>query len=87
MVIAIFDYLGDASGETATPDITVNVYSSDPALGGATLIATFTAPDNDVVVTGLKQGYYIEITSSDPFLDSRIFRSDRSSIQIGRNSD
>ncbi len=61
-----FTYLGDPTGETAPPDITVRVYSSDPATGG-TLLATFTDTDNSVVVTGVKEGNYIQVTSSDPF--------------------
>jgi VCBS repeat-containing protein len=61
-----FSYLGDASGETAPPDITVRVYNGDPAAGG-TVVATFTDTDNSVVVTGVRQGYYIEVSSSDPF--------------------
>jgi len=63
-----FSYLGDATGETPTPNITVRLYSSDPTAGPATLINTFTnLAGNSVAVTGMKQGYYIEVSSTDPF--------------------
>jgi hypothetical protein len=61
-----FSYLGDGTGETAPPDIKVEVYDGDPNTGG-TLVDTFTDTDNDVVVTGVREGYYIKVTSTDPF--------------------
>ncbi len=61
-----FAYLGDGTGETAPPDITVRIYNGDPNAGG-TLVSTFTDSDNNVVVTGVRQGYFVQITSSDPF--------------------
>jgi T1SS-143 domain-containing protein len=62
-----FTYLGDATGEGHAGNITVKVFNTDPSIGSPVPVATFTDSDNNVVVTGVKQGQYIEISSTDPF--------------------
>ena len=63
-----FIYLGDATGEAATPNVTVKVYTSDPSLPGASLVNTFTnAAGNSIAVTGLQENYWMEVSSTDPF--------------------
>ena len=60
------DYFGDASDETHNGNITVKVYDGDPDAGG-TLKNTYSDTDNDVEVKDVKQGYFVEITSTDAF--------------------
>jgi T1SS-143 domain-containing protein len=62
-----YAYLGDASGEGHAGNITVKIYDSNPATGSPVPVATFSDTDNNVVISGVKQGQYIEVTSSDPF--------------------
>ncbi|MEO1929120.1 MAG: type I secretion C-terminal target domain-containing protein, partial [Gammaproteobacteria bacterium] len=60
------DYFGDASDETHNGNITVKVYDGDPDAGG-TLKKTYSDTDNDVEVKDVKEGYFVEITSTDAF--------------------
>jgi len=62
------DYLfyGDAAGEGHGGPVTVKLYNGDPNLGG-TLQATFTSLTNSVAVTNAQQGWFVEVTSTDPF--------------------
>ena len=60
------DYFGDNTGETHNGNITVKVYDDDPDAGG-TLKNTYSDTDNGVEVKDVKQGYFVEITSTDAF--------------------
>ena len=61
------DYLGDTSGEAHNGGITVTLYDRDPSDPDAVVKKVFIDTDNSVEVKDVKEGYYIEVSSTQSF--------------------